>query len=951
MSNHKHILTDFKDLRKVIGEITKEQPAKSRYQQQAEKMKYRTEAEPKDDKDGEANKRKDHAGEEEIKKAYLALGKSAEGSVEFQRGLVQKQLVKMGYNTYSKQAFSDLFNVEVESNELDEALSGDVKKWFAKKGLSGIKVRTVSGKNPFMQVTKGSNDKIPNDIIKKAIILQYDKMPSGVRDANKISYGNFNDRMFSLSLDKMAKLVKEEVGLEEARQLKDPKKEVLVVKKNRVIVIDKKDQDKYLKQGWKFAEEVDLDEAPKYDLYHKDFSTAMQYAYKMVKKLHGITIDPKEIDDKVATGPRKPSSGKTNKYRLKGDKGAVQIQVYNKGGSKPYELNMYKEEVDLDESDLGLTYKKGKTVQVTHKTSGKELIIIDKPSVRKEYEKIGYYAEEVELDEGRMKELHGYIEQGKSAEWIAKKMKIDLKTIKSLMGEEVIPSRSKQVKEEHEHAKHSPFKLKTQQYPRAIAVETDGYGKRHATVDDIITACDSFGMIIDKELQVEQVQKQLGKKGFITYKKSELEDIFESRETERIILVLESELEEQSPIEYTKDQVQNALDEGHRIEFLKPNGQKTVGPVLKLNANTFNVKDKYTGKSFTYKYTKIEEASVKTFNEVSAQLEEGMDFWRVTVTKNINKLKKGRSVIVKARNSAEALTKGAKNMGDPKANMSGYMSAVKDKKEEVDEGREKGPRQLINPNKEVMVVKKNRVIVISKKDQDKYLKQGWSLAEEVNEGRMKDLSLNIAHVYKQMKKDSVMKPFADKFKADASKTYDIYKSLEKVLPDYVSGGKITALMKGVKEEDIDESANLGDKASKFKEWEQAAEASGDKEAYQKFFNKVLKKFSVSSPAELEGEKKKKFFDYIDKNWKADHEEEASMIPVYTIKNTKTGQLYATGKYPHRQSKLTQIRKAGGDHKYAAMHKNGKVIKDEKVDGRRTNFKEKMKKLGYLKSRF
>ena len=52
-----------------------------------------------------------------------------------------------------------------EELDLDESLSGDVKKWFAKKGLKGIKVKTVSGKNPFMQVSRGSNDKIPNDII------------------------------------------------------------------------------------------------------------------------------------------------------------------------------------------------------------------------------------------------------------------------------------------------------------------------------------------------------------------------------------------------------------------------------------------------------------------------------------------------------------------------------------------------------------------------------------------------------------------------------------------------------------------------------------------------------------------------------------------------------------------------------------------------------------------
>ena len=94
-------------------------------------------------------------------------------------------------------------------------------------------------------------------------------------------------------------------------------------------------------------EEVELDE--KYDLYHKDFSSAMQHAYDYAKKKMGITIDPKEIDSKVATGPKKPSEGKTNKYRLKGRGGNLQIQVYNKGGSKPFEFNMYKEEVELDE--------------------------------------------------------------------------------------------------------------------------------------------------------------------------------------------------------------------------------------------------------------------------------------------------------------------------------------------------------------------------------------------------------------------------------------------------------------------------------------------------------------------------------------------------------------------------------------------------------------------------
>ena len=56
--------------------------------------------------------------------------------------------------------------------------------------------------------------------------------------------------------------------------------------------------------------------------------------------------------------------------------------------------------------------------------------------------------------------------------------------------------------------------------------------------------------------------------------------------------------------------------------------------------------------------------------------------------------------------------------------------------------------------------------------------------------------MKIADVYTKMKKDRTMKPFADKFRQDVKKSLDIRKSLEKVLPDYVSGGSITKLMAG-----------------------------------------------------------------------------------------------------------------------------------------------------------
>jgi len=54
--------------------------------------------------------------------------------------------------------------------------------------------------------------------------------------------------------------------------------------------------------------------------------------------------------------------------------------------------------------------------------------------------------------------------------------------------------------------------------------------------------------------------------------------------------------------------------------------------------------------------------------------------------------------------------------------------------------------------------------------------------------------------------------------------------------------------------------------------------SGGKEEYKKFFNAAMKKFGVSSPAELKGDKEKEFYNYIDKNWKGDHEEELEDSP-------------------------------------------------------------------------
>ena len=243
----------------------------------------------------------------------------------------------------------------------------------------------------------------------------------------------------------------------------------------------------------KMQEEVELDEAS-YALYHKDFSSAMQHSYKMAKKMYGITIDPKEIDDKVASGPRKPSEGKTNKYRLKGDKGAIQVQVYNKGGSKPFELNMYKEEVELDEKlDKEDEPIIKKVVKMLKKASGAHA------GQAKDLEKA--MTEEDEIDEGKMSQLHQLMKDGKSAKEIAKIMKLDVKTIQALMDEkseleENLDGRTREYRQHRERLES--MRLKRQEARHVDPADID----RSATDDDIKAADKNIMMQLRKSVSL-----------------------------------------------------------------------------------------------------------------------------------------------------------------------------------------------------------------------------------------------------------------------------------------------------------------------------------------------------------------------------------------------------------------------------------------------------------------
>ena len=105
--------------------------------------------------------------------------------------------------------------------------------------------------------------------------------------------------------------------------------------------------------------------------------------------------------------------------------------------------------------------------------------------------------------------------------------------------------------------------------------------------------------------------------------------------------------------------------------------------------------------------------------------------------------------------------------------------------------------------------------------------------------------------------------------------------------------------------DADVQSIMDDAGLKIKE--SVEEASGDKEAYQKFFNGALKKFGVKSPSQLKGDKKKEFFDYVDKNWTADHEEETKKEETMTKKSLKD----AVSHMKEKKSKVQEALTIGG----------------------------------------
>lgn len=125
---------------------------------------------------------------------------------------------------------------------------------------------------------------------------------------------------------------------------------------------------------------------------------------------------------------------------------------------------------------------------------------------------------------------------------------------------------------------------------------------------------------------------------------------------------------------------------------------------------------------------------------------------------------------------------------------------------------------------------------------------------EVQDKAGHDKYNKLGYVHEKPKNESPEEPRA-KGEKDFKDKHVIKKSGEKE-----DGTVMKEAKKEVSEDETDDH-----------EEEVEKEESEKQKKYQAFFKKALAKFGVKSPDELEGDKKKEFFDYVDKNYEADKE--------------------------------------------------------------------------------
>ena len=371
------------------------------------------------------------------------------------------------YTRTMAEALKEVYIPEGNMDLMRKAAGGSAQDIKMKDGKLKIDMFTASA---IMQIFEKVN---------KANQKKMETMINSGRKADIVKLSNFA----------MSKINSEYIPEEkhQVRQLKDPKKEMMIKSKDSgVFVIDKKDFKKYQKKGFFQVESVDLDELSIADVRKgtakakkrqgrerratgkTSTSTADLAARIKAKeeveldegmKYTHVAVDKKGLvigfasDEKDAKDMARRNDGKVIKLKkpMSDKKGDMMV-------NRPF-----KEEVELDEGTFKdiITMKKGNVgvgvianaanVKKMEKDGWKIEGVIEKGSkilhkdpkrimkAIKGGDKLNIGEDDkgplATVDEGKMSQIDQMMKDGKSAKEIAKAMKMKVKDVESLMGE------------------------------------------------------------------------------------------------------------------------------------------------------------------------------------------------------------------------------------------------------------------------------------------------------------------------------------------------------------------------------------------------------------------------------------------------------------------------------------------------------------------------------------
>ena len=500
--------------------------------------------------------------------------------------------------------------------------------------------------------------------------------------------------------------------------------------------------------------------------------------------------------------------------------------------------------------------------------------------------------ESVALDEGKMKEFHDYMQKGKSPEFIAKKMGLDLKTVKQLMDH---------LSESVDVSEAKKWKLTSMSQDEAIKE----FGKKNVRLGRKNGLGRSTVEVYTEEVALDEKYQQFTDK---TPNWGEDQALTYGRKKGYKEVAVMSDNNSKHPM------VLFALDSGDK-KYIKGSNVKSGETVFRyatkisIAGDIFPLVKVNIAKGIYYNLTQessegtIEDAKfenkgvkLKFFRSLEGAIKESVELDEAKF--GDNDLVHIAKANVRAPNNAKTdkiigYSKAPKNPNkfpDPKSGANAIMR--------IADAKKKGFKiESAELNEDHFIVQyydkkgKADTTKFSKFDDASKAKKYLDRANKTSkEGE-----------YKMLKVKGKMEGLEE---ANVFGTRDNYGSSDELLAAInavVSGQAATVevstddtnaiveqgveVVNETKEASTDEEPAADDKKDKKEKKDKTkvevdvkpnldeAEQSAKQKKYQAFFQKALKKFGAKSPAELEGDNEKKFYAYVDANWKSEDETE------------------------------------------------------------------------------